>query len=228
MWGTVEAGVVLDAQGPPRRSLGRGKREGPSRSVRTHQHFVDGRERSCCRPGGRCQGGWCAGAGCWAWGGVPADPEPVVGRVLVVLGRGPESGPRVVARICVCCCRRDGVEQIGSALLAFGDGQGHRSIAGTWLGYEKSVDGAHTGSRRFAAKAVFLAGQFLWRWPAGWTPSLGHIREGVPRLAKRWKLLVLSAGAAVRLVRSSGRNRWFFVSGVWRRLLSNTNSLSGE
>ena len=72
-------GVVLDAQGPPRRSLGRGKREGPSQSVRS-TNFVDGRERSCCRRGGPV----CGRVGVsWVWRGVgpvgvgafPADPD---------------------------------------------------------------------------------------------------------------------------------------------------------
>ncbi|MBK7021024.1 MAG: helix-turn-helix domain-containing protein [Candidatus Microthrix sp.] len=91
-----------------------------------------------------------------------------------------------------CCCpamcllrRRDGVEQIGSALLAFGDGGGHRSIADR-LGVPAST--VRGWLRRFNAKAAFLAGQFV-AVARRLDPSLGHIRGGFPgpqSVGSRW------------------------------------------
>ncbi len=115
--------------------------------------------------------------------------------------------------------RRDGVEQIGSALLAFGDGAGHRSIADR-LGVPAST--VRGWLRRFNAKATFLAGQFV-AVARRLDPSLGHIRGRGSPARKALEAVGVAAGAAVR--RFGPGNRWFFVSGVsGGRLLSNTNS----
>ena len=177
-------------------------------------------EAALCSGGLVCPG--CRGV-LGPWGS--ARPRPIRvngGQVTVEPRRAQCRGCLVTHVLLPAMCllrRRDGVEQIGSALLAFGDGGGHRSIADR-LGVPAST--VRGWLRRFNAKAAFLAGQFV-AVARRLDPSLGHIRGRGSPARKVLEAVGVAAAAAVR--RFGPGNRWFFVSAVsGGRLLSNTNS----
>ncbi len=177
-------------------------------------------EAGLCAGGLLCPG--CSGV-LGPWGS--ARPRPIRtrgGQVTVEPRRAQCRGCLVTHVLLPAMCllrRRDGVEQIGSALLAFGHGEGLRPIAGR-LGVPAST--VRGWLRRFRAKAIFLAGQFV-AVARRLDPPLGHINpRGSPVLDALEASGVAPAAAARRF--GPGR-RWLFVSGAsGGRLLSNTNS----
>ena len=224
VWGVVEAGLVLDAQEPPRRSLGRVNERAlhyrcGAPVLLMVENSAAAVEAALCAGGLVCPG--CGGVlGAWGW----ARPRPIRirgGHVLVEPRRSRCGGCLVTHVLLPTMClfrRRDGVEQVGSALLAFGAGEGHRRIAAR-LGVPAST--VRGWLRRFGGKAVFLAAQFV-AVARRLDPSLGHISSRGSPVGDALEAFGVAAGAAVR--RFGPGRRWWFVSGAsGGLLLGNTN-----
>ena len=156
------------------------------------------------------------------WGVARLRPIRIRGgHVLVVPRRSRCGGCRGTHVLLPTMCllrRRDGVEVIGSALLAFGMGEGHRRIA-VRLGVPAST--VRGWLRRFGGKSVFLAAQFV-AVARRLDPSLGHISSRGSPVGDALEAVGVAAGAAVR--RFGPGRRWWFVSGAsGGLLLGNTN-----
>lgn len=115
--------------------------------------------------------------------------------------------------------RRDEVAVIGSALLAWLGGAGHRRIAAS-LGLP--ADTVRGWLRRFAVRAEDVRAHF-WRLAHRLDASLGAIEPRGSRVADAFEAIGVAAGAAVRRFGPLS-SLWAFVSGATGgRLLCNTN-----
>lgn len=117
--------------------------------------------------------------------------------------------------------RRDEVEVIGAALLAWLAGAGHRQIASE-LGLP--ADTVRGWLRRFAVRAEDVRAHF-WRLAHRMDASLGAIQARGSPVADALEAIGVAAGAAVRRF-GPVISVWAFVSGATGgRLLCNTNCL---
>lgn len=115
--------------------------------------------------------------------------------------------------------RRDEVDVIGAALLAWLGGLGHRRIAAL-LGLP--VDTVRGWLRRFAVRAEDVRAHF-WRLAHRLDASLGAIEPRGSRVADALEAIGVAAAAAVRRF-GPAASLWVFVSGATGgRLLCNTN-----
>lgn len=114
----------------------------------------------------------------------------------------------VLVAVSCLCRRRDAVEVIGRALLAWQAGAGHRRIA---AGIGVPVTTVRGWLRRFAANAGFLAGQFV---------ALAHrLDADLGRLAPRGSpvgdaLEAIGVAAAAAVRRFGPGPVWQFVAGA--------------
>lgn len=115
--------------------------------------------------------------------------------------------------------RHNGVEVIGAALIARQSGAGHRRIAAE-VGVPATT--VRDWLRRFAAKAVFLAAQFL-ALAHRLDRDLGRVEPRGSPTANALEAIGVAAAAAVR--RFGPSPLWWLVSGAsGGRLLANTDS----
>lgn len=116
--------------------------------------------------------------------------------------------------------RRDHVEVIGAALLAWAAGSGHRRLCGMVAVPADTVRG---WLRRFAARAEETR-RLFWLLAHRFDPSLGPIESRGSPVADALEAIGVAAGAAVRRFGPTG-SVWVFVSGATSgALLCNTSS----
>lgn len=116
------------------------------------------------------------------------------------------------------CRRRDGVADIGFALLAKGAGSGHRKIAKR-LGRERGT--VRGWLRRFEALAERIRAHFT-RWAVALDPMLGPVVPAGSAFTNALEAIGVAGAAAVRML--GPLDPWRFASattGGW--LLSNTS-----
>ncbi len=199
MWGVVEAGLVLDAREPLVDLLA----EQNERALHYRcgapvllmvENNAAAVEAALCAGGLVCPG--CGGVlDPWAW----ARPRSIRihGGQVTVQPRRSRCGRCLATHVLLptmCLLRRrDGVEQIGSALLALGMGESHRAIAAS-LGVPASI--LRGWLRRFAAQATFLAAQFV-AVARRLDASLGHIAPRGSPVGDALEAFGVAAAAAV-------------------------------